>query len=328
MNNTDVLFLGNINGYIEQLFLQEDKCVLDIYKNISSRLKQDIRKIHFFFNLPYKKYWYALNSSELQKYKLIIIFECLYPTYLISYLRKKTDARIIYWLWDPINRINQGKIYNSCKENLKLNSLKNNKKYNCEIWSFDEDDCKKYGFFYNNQVTIKKILPSSSTKQDCCYIGHYKNNRDLILEKLGTILNKENLSFNFVIVSTNKILKNKIYKNISIVSNDFTYSDILKNISESKCIIDLVDKNQNGITWKPLESIFYNKKLITNYRRIKYYDFYNKKNIFILGEDNINDLKSFIKEPYSPIDNGIIYKYTIDGWINNFKKLPHYENSN
>lgn len=318
MKNKDVLFLGNTNGYIEKLFKKEHRKILDIYINNISKSKIYIRKLHFLFNLPCKNYWYALDNVDLTKYKLIVIFECLYPTYLISYLRKKTSARIIYWLWDPVKRINNGKIYNSFKENLKLNSLKKTKKYNCEIWSFDKLDCKKYGFLYNNQVTIKAILPPLSIEQDCLYVGHYKNSRDIILEKLGDILYKSNLSYYFCIVSTNKTIQNNKYRNLSIINKEYTYSEILKCISKSKCIIELVDKNQNGITWKPLEALFYKKKLITNYYKIKDYDFYDKRNIFILGKDNINNLKTFINTPYVPINEKIIYKYTIDGWINNF----------
>ena len=72
------------------------------------------------------------------------------------------------------------------------------------------------------------------------------------------------------------------------------------------------------MTWRPLEAMFYRKKLITNFKDIKEYDFYIKDNIFIIGEDDLNNIKNFVNTGYVDISQNIIKKYTIDGWIENF----------
>lgn len=73
--------------------------------------------------------------------------------------------------------------------------------------------------------------------------------------------------------------------------------------------------------WIELESFRSNvlqKKLITNFKDIKEYDFYKKDNIFIIGEDDLNNIKNFVNTGYVDIPENIIKKYTIDGWIENF----------
>ena len=64
--------------------------------------------------------------------------------------------------------------------------------------------------------------------------------------------------------------------------------------------------------------MFLERKLITNNTDIKNYDFYNHDNIFILGEDNINEIKEFINKPYKKIDQDIIDYYDFDQWLNRF----------
>lgn len=317
ITNNEILFLGNTNGYIEKLFIYDKKNVKNIYKNLPYKILNHIKKIYFYFNLPKKSIWFSLNDIDWKKYKVIIIFECLYPIEVISYIRRKSKARIIYWLWDPIERNSGGKLYNSFNEHMKLNLLKNEKCYKCEIWSFDKADCKKYNLYYNNQTTIKFNLLKNNIKYDFFYIGHYKKGRDTILEELGMIFNSKNLNYKLYIVSNKE---NNKYKNIKILNHDLNYKEIVEYIFKTKCIIELVDKNQNGITWKPLEAMFYKRKLITNFEKIIEYDFYNPKNIFILGKDDISNIDEFINSKYEEIPEYIINKYTIDGWVDHFIK--------
>lgn len=50
---------------------------------------------------------------------------------------------------------------------------------------------------------------------------------------------------------------------------------------------------------------------------IKEYDFYNPKNIFIWGVDDLQGLVAFLNSPYEPIENNILKSYTFEGWLNN-----------
>ena len=79
--------------------------------------------------------------------------------------------------------------------------------------------------------------------------------------------------------------------------------------------MELVQKDQDGLTWRALESIFYGRKLITNFKDIKSYDFYTPNNIFVIGSDAEEELASFLDSPYKSISDDILQKYTFKGCI-------------
>ena len=98
------------------------------------------------------------------------------------------------------------------------------------------------------------------------------------------------------------------------------YEHYLEKLSVSNAVLDLVNTENYGLTLRPLEALFYNKKVITNYREIKLYDFYNKNNIFVIGEDSVDNLNDFLKKPYIELPNNIVESYTFDKWISRFFK--------
>ncbi len=51
---------------------------------------------------------------------------------------------------------------------------------------------------------------------------------------------------------------------------------------------------------------------------VKYQDFYNEQNCFLLTERPLSELKQFLNTPYIPVPDKILEKYTLKNWINNF----------
>lgn len=92
------------------------------------------------------------------------------------------------------------------------------------------------------------------------------------------------------------------------------YPDYLDLVSQSECIIDILQKGQNGLTLRPFEAMYFNKKLITNSREIVDFDFYNPSNIYVLGYDK-RSLVEFFSEKSTPVDGKIKHKYSLEGWI-------------
>ena len=69
---------------------------------------------------------------------------------------------------------------------------------------------------------------------------------------------------------------------------------------------------------------------ITNYKSLfcsnnNTYIFYNKNNIFILGEDKISRLNEFLYSDYSKIPNKIIDYYCFENWL---QRIINYKNIN
>src|SRR5690606_41602551 len=83
-----------------------------------------------------------------------------------------------------------------------------------------------------------------------------------------------------------------------------------------RSLIDLVRPNQTGLSFRFFEAMAFEKKIITNNKYVKDFDFYNPSNILIL-EDNFDDIDSeFLNTPYIPVPEEIYNKYTLENWVN------------
>ncbi|WP_054639567.1 hypothetical protein [Lactococcus fujiensis] len=67
---------------------------------------------------------------------------------------------------------------------------------------------------------------------------------------------------------------------------------------------------------RPIEAGFLKKKLITNNLSIKKEPYYNSNNIFILNENNHDQIKDFLENKF---DDSIDFEnYEIENWLKNF----------
>ena len=173
-----------------------------------------------------------------------------------------------------------------------------------EFWTFDSNDAKRYMINYNSQFYTKNIkLDKDNLEYDVLFLGRAKNRKDMILN-LGEKLKEKGINSKNIIIENEK---------------DFVpYEDYLKLLAKTKTILDIVDGNQSGLTLRCMEALFFNKKLITNNLDIENYDFYNPKNVFILGKDDMNNIKQFIGSPYELVDEKIVNYYDFDEWIKRF----------
>lgn len=310
----NILILSNRETYIKNIFCNKDIDIEYSYSNINIFFKI-IRRLWHFFNINNFKVWYDFKEKNINFYDTIIIFESIYPIDIIKYIRKTNkQCRIIYWLWNPVSTLKKDFMYDKYKEFLNLLKKRYDKNLNFEIWSFDKIDCKRYNLKYNNQVSYKVEMQKQEIKWDFFFCGKDKNRLDKI-KKIKEKFSK--YKFKILVLPD----KDKYYDKDDeqyILSDPITYLEIIKYINQSRCIIDIVQDGQGGITWRPLEAMFYKKKLLTNYLDIKNYDFYNKDNIFIIENDDEKKIDIFLKQSYQEISSEIIEQYLVDGWLKNF----------
>lgn len=308
-----ILFIVNEKNYTTEVLKTISVDVDYTYKKVHSIFIRFIRRLWAIFNIPYYNLWFNFKRREINRYELIIIYECKYPEKIIKYIRNKNkNARIIYWLWNTIDKIENYRLYSPKRQIINLINKK--ELYNCEIWSFDKKDCLKYNLLYNNQVAYKINIPQQKIKYDFFFAGKDKN-RLSIIKELKTTLKKYKFKI-LILPDRQQTYSEKEQKYILL--NMLPYKKIIEYLNQSKCIIDIVQEGQKGITWRPLEAMFYKKKLLTNYTDIYKYDFYNKNNIFILGKDDFTNIDIFINSTYENLPEKIINKYTAKGWLDNF----------
>lgn len=294
------------------IYLQEDNFFLKQIEKKGYHMTRDYRKLNLIgrgfrrFLIKNKKKvptnFFDKNwVKKVHEYNTFFVFDSLNSYEIIRFINKHNpQARVILYYWNPVSKSVKPDFFNDLK---------------CEIWSFDESDCKKYSLRYNSQFYFKELvtdinLPAS---QDAFFIGNDKN-RMHDLMNLKSELNKQGVSTKFHVIPN----AGKVAQYSAEYSRRIDYFEVVENITRSAAIIDIVQTNQTGLTLRPLEAIFFKKKLITNDKNIKERDFYNKKNIFILGCDNINNIKKFINSPYEKIPDKVVKNYDFDSWIEKF----------
>ena len=160
------------------------------------------------------------------------------------------------------------------------------------------------GTISNSLTSISDIRQKIYQKNQLPTVFSVAKNRIHELQALKELLETNALTCNFIIPETAK--------------EGISYAEYLKQLSLSRCVIDINQSNQTGLTRRPLEALFYNKKLITNNADIRRHNFYNPKNIFIFGIDSTEFLKEFVKSPVDKIPEQIRQQYDINTWIDQY----------
>lgn len=225
---------------------------------------------------------------------------------------------------DPIE-IYATSAFESCDVRVLMrNSILNKKKVlswvsDYLVYSFDPLDCAKYGFkqisqYIPNEKKLKEYI-GNSTHFDFFFLGMDKG-RKVMLDELNEHLQKLNYKTDFQLKYSPRGLwqkldkwlnRNKKYKMLSYEKN-------LDMASRSKCIVEIVQEGQSGLTLRTLEALFLKKKLITNNVSVIDSELFNAANILYfetledLREDIIN---AFMERTYCDYPDEILIKHTI-----------------
>lgn len=199
-----------------------------------------------------------------------------------------------FWTWNPIKTKNK------------------------EIFTITFDVMKKEG-----------IIPSTFDPKDANYFDLQLHSQffRMYLNPITPI--KETIDFYFVGFPKDrendlKILENQLsdFKTLfKIVHNSreyISYEENIKLAAQSRCLVEITQHQQTGMSLRPLEALALHKKLISNDMNLVKMDFYHPQNIFILGLDSIKDIHRFMEMPFVPIPLDIIQKYDVSTWIKNF----------
>ncbi|MBU2951621.1 hypothetical protein KO493_13015 [Tamlana agarivorans] len=264
-------------------------------KNISKDLKFNFRED------------FIINKLGDSKFDTILV---LRPDQLsvstIKYLKAKTSILKTY-LYDGINRYPK-----------QLKPLK----YFNEVYSFEPNDCKKYGFISITNFIYDTTEYSEALNHDkyCLFnITSYDRKRLPVLLKIASILKSRNKSYKIIVKTAKKINTNLV----EIIKKPMPFDDVKKLLNTSICMLDLgLIKKHRGLTFRVFEAMGLHKKIITNNSEIANYDFYDPQNILIIDEKNLEIPESFFQSPYNPIPKHIYNKYTLDFWVQSvFKEL-------
>lgn len=284
----------NLECELKTIILNEYK-----YKNFGQKILNFVSKTFFKKNL--KKIWASkdcissIKPEDTFDYLLIIS-----PDYLrneeLEYVTSKAKKSIVYF-WDSFNNIPR---------------YERTLPFFDKHYSFEPKDVKKYNlnFLTNFYYKTEKDLPSEF---DTFFIGALDNRITQLLEIVSTLKDKKN---KIIVLSKNKSkLKTLENKGLQLITKPKTFEEIQQYFRNSKTIIDIQKKIQNGLTFRVFDAMSHRKKLITTNKDIINYDFYNPNNIFVWDENVKTIPNNFFELPYQELPNAIFEKYSIKNWI-------------
>ena len=249
----------------------------------------------YIYNANIYKELYKIRSNDI-----VLVLDRILPSELWSIRNSiPKDSKCIMWFWNPLR-----KTYRSNDIEPNINFIKS---LGYTIFTFDLADARLYNLGYKHQfgrMPARTEFHDNEPSNDFYFMGAVKDRS----EDINSV--KELLVENGFTVDFHCITGKDAY---------MPYIDNISNILKCKCIVDINQKTQIGLTMRPLEALFYRKKLLTNNISIRNYNFYKEQNIFILGYDSKDRLNSFINTPYEDIPLSIVEEYDINYWLQEFE---------
>lgn len=250
-------------------------------------------------------------------YELIIVIkgEGLSECLLDKMKQGFSKAKFVYYSWDSLSNVK---------------GVKGKFKYFDAIKSFDRIDCQnienlKYLPLFYSREYRRKVSRVSENKYSAAFVGTLHSNRFSDVLGMASLVEK-NLNkpaytfFYYPSKPVFKVLKviNKTFRKIPIEEVSFdklsvqAVSDVM---CDSEVIIDYGHPDQTGLTMRTIETLGINKKLITNNKLVMEEPFYKTENIFVIGQQNDQELAEFLTSPYVPVSNEIYQSYAIENWV-------------
>lgn len=306
-NSKPVLLLSYNNADAENILMDavnkservETRCTLKSH----GILLRGIRRFMLDRGMPGAEIWLGDWRKRIHEYEVIVLTAARYTPGILHWIHKKNpQVRLINYYWDKVE--------------ISGYPIKESKEF--ENWSFDREDCKRYGFQYNPQYYSKHLsLPRGNEKYDVSFVGADREGtwpeRADVVNKTYKLLKEHGFyTFFYFVTDNSKVEKEIIHK------NRLSEKEFLKVTGSSKAVVDLVQPGKEWMTLRPFLALANGRKLITNYTGIQQYGFYDRNNIFILGMDTMERLKEFMETPFSVGKDGELKKYEVDVWAERF----------
>lgn len=177
---------------------------------------------------------------------------------------------------------------------LSINILKD---YFDGIVVYNELDAKKYGLYYHpvGYSKIDKSTLPSYEHVDVCFIGAAKNRLNEIREVYKILTDSGLKCFFYVteVPESQKCNDGLIYGEI------MSFEEYLGREMSADCLVEIIQNGSTGRTYRMMEAIIYNKKLITNCPECKKLSYYDDR--FFHYFTNVNKINpDFVKNRVKP----------------------------
>lgn len=231
-------------------------------------------------------------------------------------LRKHLRTRrIAVFTWNPVIDYQQ----NHKVRQLHIRQLKG---LGFQVFTFDPGDAQRYGLTLTQQVyryveAFRQELPA---EWDIYFLGQDKHRFDM-LHALGEQWQAAGLRTRLRMVPEPGQSYPKATA-VEILPQGIDYPSNIDAINRARCLLEITQANQTGLTVRCLEALFFHKKLITNNPGVRQLPFYSADRFFVLGQDEASRLPAFLQTPMPLLPEGALDAYDFAHWVQQFDRLP------
>lgn len=192
-----------------------------------------------------------------------------------------------------------------------------------QVYTFDTGDAERYGLQKLHNFMYEPVAPTTPRSSEVtakAFLVMAGLDRLPLLDKLALQLEQAGYpNYRFMVQ----------YKraedtggNIMFFRERLSLDDVAAYVREADILVDLVRPRQCGLSFRLFEAMMYGKKIITNNAAVRYYDFYNPANIWVIDEADPAIPSEFLEGVYEPINPEIFKRYTLAGWCETVFGLP------
>lgn len=208
-------------------------------------------------------------------------------------------------------------------------NVKNVNEYFDCVFTYNLRDAEKYGYTYNPNF-YEEDSKSSSNNYEWSFVGTNTIHRRAIIDKIYSEKRFQNAYVKIYKGSGTGIkdyIRHDILKNKGCEGSDkyiscksLSQAELCKIFANSKCIMDISDPKQQGLSFRPFHAMGLHTKLITTNKDIVNYDFYNPNNIYIMDFDEpVLPEENFFQSSYQELSKETFDKYSLKSWCIRFE---------
>lgn len=209
-------------------------------------------------NIPFKFIWFRRMYKQNFNNNMPICFIYIggnmirFDGGFTEYVKKRNSRNRVVMLHLDLISKNVNYDYNTIKDKVDL------------AITYDKEEARKYGIHYFQETTYSKpiiAMENPAFKQDVYFLGMAKDR----LEEIYAVyqyLTIRGVKCKFLIagVPEEKRISGKGLEYISRIS----YDENVRNVIESKCVLEVVQGGSSDITLRVKEAIAYERRLISN----------------------------------------------------------------
>ena len=191
---------------------------------------------------------------------------------------------------------------------------------------FDLDDYHLYKDRYANLLPCTNFyfdIPEESVsvnENEVLYVGVYIKDRIQSLIRVVNALSQYDLTLNINLFYGRKTPP-FFHPHITFFSKGLNYAQYLTLTKKATVLLDIKTVDHNGLSFRIFEAIKYQKKLITDNKSIKLYDFYHPNNFYVVENDLFEGLSDFLESDFVPLSEDIRQKYSFSNWVKNILEI-------